>query len=88
MQVTLIYAGSILVRIISWLLIISCLISWLPISRDNPIVRFLHSVTEPMLAPLRRISCFGGLDLSPMLALLSLDVVVFPLYKMLVLAIF
>lgn len=56
MQAILLYAGSILVRIISFLLLVSVLVSWLPVSRDNPIIRFIYSVTEPMLAPLRRVS--------------------------------
>lgn len=87
MQAILLYAGSILVRI-SFLLLVSVLVSWLPVSRDNPIIRFIYSVTEPMLAPLRRVSCIGGLDFSPMLALLLLDLVAFPLYRMLVVAVF
>ena len=88
MQAILLYAGRILVRIISFLLLVSVLVSWLPVSRDNPIIRFIYSVTEPMLAPLRRVSCIGGLDFSPMLALLLLDLVAFPLYRMLVVAVF
>ncbi len=52
-----------------WMLIISALISWVNPDPFNPIVRFLHSVTEPMLRPIRRlIPPLGGrVDISPIL---------------------
>jgi YggT family protein len=40
----------------------------------NPIVRFIHNVTEPVLYPMRtRFPLgFGGIDFSPMLVLLAI----------------
>jgi YggT family protein len=39
----------------------------------NPITRFLIEITEPILAPVRRIvPSAGGLDLSPMIVLFGL----------------
>ena len=50
------------------------LISWLnigPASPFFPIVNVLYQITEPILAPIRRIlPRFGMLDLSPMVAIL------------------
>jgi YggT family protein len=47
------------------------LISWLPISRESPLVQLLYSITEPVLGPIRRIlPSMGGLDLSPMFAMI------------------
>ena len=50
------------------------LISWLnigPTSPFFPIVKVLYQITEPILAPIRRIlPRFGMLDLSPMVAIL------------------
>ena len=47
-----------------------------PPGSDNWIIRILHEVTEPMLAPLRRIvPSVGMLDLSPMVASMLLLVV-------------
>ncbi len=50
------------------------LISWLNIGPSSPyfpIVRVLYQITEPILAPIRRIlPRFGMLDLSPMVAIL------------------
>jgi len=50
------------------------LISWLNIGPSSPffpIVNVLYQITEPILAPIRRIlPRFGMLDLSPMVAIL------------------
>lgn len=47
-----------------------------PPGSDNWIIRILHEVTEPVLAPLRRIvPSVGMLDLSPMVASMLLLVV-------------
>ena len=42
----------------------------------NPIVIFLHDITEPILAPLRRIiPRIGMIDLSPMVAIILLNII-------------
>ncbi|MHB1317263.1 MAG: YggT family protein, partial [Anaerolineae bacterium] len=47
------------------------IMSWLPLSPDNPIVRLLLNLTEPILGPIRRIMPrMGMLDLSPFFALI------------------
>jgi len=49
------------------------LLSWFRISYYHPVARFLIQITEPLLAPLRRyIPPVGGLDFTPMVALLIL----------------
>ena len=49
------------------------LMSWINVGRDSPlypIVSIIYQITEPILAPLRRIlPSFGMLDFSPMVAL-------------------
>ena len=48
-------------------------LSWMRISDYHPVARFLIQITEPVLAPLRRyIPPVGGLDFTPMVALLIL----------------
>lgn len=67
-----------LLQIYSWVIIISALISWTPVPRDNPIVVFLHAVTEPVYAPIRAIikpEWTGGMDLSPIVVLLLIRMV-------------
>jgi YggT family protein len=67
-----------LIDTIFWLLdlavLLRVLFSWIRPDRYNPLVRFIYQVTEPILAPLRRyIPPFGGLDITPIVALLILD---------------
>ena len=48
-------------------------LSWMRISYYHPVARFLIQITEPVLAPLSRyIPPVGGLDFTPMVALLIL----------------
>lgn len=57
---------------LGWLVIIRALISWVSPDPFNPIVRFINAVTEPVLAPFRRIipSYTIGIDFSPIFALI------------------
>ena len=57
-----------------WLIIIRALLSWVNPDPYNPIVRFIHRATEPVLRPIRhRLPMYQiGLDLSPMIAILAI----------------
>lgn len=57
-----------------WIIIARAIISWVNPDPYNPIVRFLHRITEPVLRPLRyRLPTLSmGLDLSPMVVILVL----------------
>lgn len=60
-----------LLEIYMWIIIISALISWVNPDPYNPIVRFLHSVTEPVLRPIRRrIGILSGIDIAPLVIIL------------------
>ena len=52
-----------------WIVIARAVLSWVNPDPFNPIVRFIHNITEPVLSPIcSRIPVnFGGLDLSPIL---------------------
>jgi YggT family protein len=64
---------GILINILKWLIIIRALASWLNPDPYNPIVQFLRRTTDPVLIPIRsRMPVTGGLDLSPLVALLIL----------------
>ena len=64
------------------------LLPWFRISHYHPVMRFLIRVTEPVLAPLRRyIPPMGGLDFTPMVALILLWIVE-QLLRMLIVALF
>jgi YggT family protein len=67
---------SLLLNILYLAILARVVLSWLPIGIGNPIVRTLHEVTEPVLAPFRRvISRLGMFDLSPVAALLVISLV-------------
>lgn len=61
------------------LIIIRVLMSWIPSMPENPAIRgvfgFIEDVTEPYLALWRRVipPIGGGLDISPILAILALN---------------
>jgi len=57
----------------TWLIILNVVLSWFPQSRYHPLVRWVYSCTEPFLSLFRRwIPSIGGLDFSPLAAMLSL----------------
>lgn len=61
------------VNIFLFAIIIQVVISWISPSVNNPITSLLHSLTEPLLRPVRRLlPPAGGLDFSPMLAMVGL----------------
>ena len=56
-----------------WIIIIRALLSWVNPDPYNPIVRFLYGITEPVLARIRRVlPPLGGIDLSPMVAIIGI----------------
>jgi YggT family protein len=67
-----------LLSLYTWVIIIRALISWVSPDPRNPIVQLLARLTEPVLRPLRRLlphSATGGIDVSPILAILLIQLV-------------
>ena len=53
--------------------------SWISPHGDDPVSSILIQITEPIIAPIRRVlPRFGMFDLSPMIALLLLNFIVLP----------
>jgi YggT family protein len=75
----LVLASAELIGLTVWVYIISILVrvilSWVnPYGTRHPVADLLYSLTEPMLAPARRlIPAIGGLDLSPIAVLVLLQ---------------
>ncbi len=60
-------------QMLFWVLIIRALLSWVS-QGYNPIESLLHQLTEPLLAPIRRIlPPMGGLDLSVLVLIIGLQ---------------
>jgi len=60
--------------IFMWIVIARAILSWVSPDPYNPIVRFIHNITEPVLHQIRkRLPLnFGGIDFSPILVLLAI----------------
>jgi len=63
-----------LLELYKWIVIISALVSWVSPDPYNPIIRFLYSVTEPVLRPIRGYigHRLGPLDISPLVVILAI----------------
>ncbi len=70
---------NLLVGVLYFAMIGRVLVSWFNIGPSSPFfpaVNVLYQVTEPILAPIRRVlPRFGMLDLSPMVALILIGIV-------------
>lgn len=64
------------IHIYIFALIIQAVLSWVGNSYGNPLADILHSLTDPILRPIRNVvPTIGMVDLSPMVAILLLYVV-------------
>jgi len=74
---------SLLIEGYSLLVFATVLVSWFGGSDDNPVVQFLHRATEPALGPIRRVlPPLGGLDLSPLVLLVLLQILKSMLWRL------
>ncbi|MCB2186689.1 MAG: YggT family protein [Deltaproteobacteria bacterium] len=57
-----------------WVVIGSAIISWVNPDPYNPIVRFLHAVTDPVLNRIRRVipTTFGAVDIAPVILIFAI----------------
>ena len=79
---------NVIFTIYSLAFILRALLPWFRVSYYHPVMRFLVQITEPLLGPLHRyIRPVGGVDFTPMVALLLLWFVE-QLLQMLILALF
>ncbi len=59
-----------LLSLYMWIIIARAVLSWVNPDPYNPIVRFIHQATEPVLYQVRRyLPSFGGIDFSPIIVL-------------------
>lgn len=69
---------DILFQVLIFAIVGRALLSWFPVRPGNPFFQLaliLHQITEPILAPLRRvIPTIGMIDISPIVAIFLLDI--------------
>ena len=80
--------GGILVSLISvyiWILIITALLSFVNPDPYNPVVMFLHRITNPVYVFLRKFirTDFNNLDLAPLILIIGLQVLIVVLSSLL-----
>ena len=65
---------ALFLNIIFWAMIISVILSWVAPGSHNPGAELVAQITEPVLAPFRRIiPNLGGLDISPIFAFIVIQ---------------
>ena len=73
MPLIIVFADWLLTALI-WLLLADCILSWFPGLRFSAIAGLVRTITTPLLHPFRAlVPTLGGLDFSPMLAILLLS---------------
>jgi YggT family protein len=67
---------GLLVYVLTTAIFLRAIFSWfVPPGSDNVLMRFLRDITEPILAPIRKVMpSMGMLDLSPFVAMILLQV--------------
>jgi len=66
-----------LLTVYIWVVIIGALLSWVRPDPYNPIVQIIYRLTEPAYKLIRRMmpTVFNGLDLAPIILIISLNVI-------------
>jgi len=67
-----------LINVYIWVVIITALLSFVNPDPYNPVVQFLHRVTQPAYSFVRRVikTNIGGIDLAPLIIIIGLQIVV------------
>jgi len=76
---------DLLLSIYIWIIIARAIISWITPYPYHPLVRFLYKVTEPILAPIRKIiPPIGGIDISPVIVIFTIFIIQNLLHRLLI----
>jgi YggT family protein len=67
---------ALFLKVFFFALIISVILSWVAQGTHNPTAMLINQICEPLLAPIRRmLPSMGGMDLSPIVAFLILNLI-------------
>jgi YggT family protein len=67
---------NIFAQVLIWAIIIRALLSWFNLGGGQPVFRLLIEITEPVLAPIRRVvPTLGMIDISPLVALVLISII-------------
>ncbi|MGI6453939.1 MAG: YggT family protein [Syntrophomonadaceae bacterium] len=63
-------------ELLVWLIIARCILSFVRHNPYQPIIKFVYDITEPIMAPFRRlIPAAGGIDFSPIIVFFVIKLV-------------
>lgn len=63
-------------EVLKWLIVARCLLSFVRHNPYQPVIKFIYDVTEPVMAPFRRlVPAAGGIDFSPILVFFIIQIV-------------
>jgi YggT family protein len=80
---SLVGVAAYLVKIYFFALLAMIILSWIAPRSSNPAIYLLYQITEPVMAPFRRIiPPMGGLDLSPILVFILINIIQIALQHM------
>ena len=76
LQLSSLFTG--IIEIYIWVVLITALLSFVNPDPHNPIVQFLHRITNPAYALVRKYirTNFNGIDLAPLVIIIGLQVVI------------
>ncbi len=77
----ILYFIGVLCDVLTILIFIRVILSWFSPRPTNVLVKFLHRITEPLLAPLRRIiPRVGMFDFTPLVAIILIQAIPYLIY--------
>ena len=63
-----------IIDLYSLVVLVAVILSWVQLPHDNPVSQFVNRMTDPVLGPIRRaLPPMGGMDFSPMVLLVGLQ---------------
>lgn len=80
MLISILLIARRLIDAYSWVIVIWVILSWVPMSSSASLVQDIREVLDRLVSPYinlfrRYIPPFGGIDFSPMVALIALEIV-------------
>ncbi|MDH7498422.1 MAG: YggT family protein [Syntrophomonadaceae bacterium] len=70
------YVVNVAFEVLTWLVIARVILSWVRHDPRQTLIKFIYDVTEPIMAPFRRlVPSVGGIDFSPLLVILVIEMV-------------
>jgi len=65
-----------IIQFLVWFIIVGALLTWIPPCKRNRLIWKIIDLTDEILSPIRRlVPPFGGIDISPIVAIIILELI-------------